>query len=154
VLIGRLCLRAVLCWTSSQEDSDISNWAHAHFKSLISGVSVPSVSGKITGFERISGDCTIIFSRGKRRHGYDISALANFTAKVTAEGKEIKGTLEFPEIADSVADEPWQVLVSIKDPTADTKVQGEQVYDEFKKAVPHFRKAIDAWVADLKKHEG
>jgi hypothetical protein len=112
------------------------------------------VSGKITGFERISGDCTIIFSRGKRRHGYDISALANFTAKVTAEGKEIKGTLEFPEIADSVADEPWQVLVSIKDPTADTKVQGEQVYDEFKKAVPQFRKAIDAWVVDLKKHEG
>ncbi len=112
------------------------------------------MSGKLTGFERVTGDCTIIFSRGKRRHGYDISALANFTARVTAAGAEIKGTLEFPEIADSVADEPWQVLISMKDPTADTKSQGDEVYDAFKKQLPEFRKAIDAWVAELKKHDG
>lgn len=136
------------------EDSDISVWAHGHFKNLISAVEVPSVQGKITGIERINGDCTIIFSRGKKKHGYDISCLANFTARVSAAGSEIKGTLEFPEIADSVADEPWQILVAIKDPTADNKAQGEEVYDAFKKALPNFRKAIDAWVADLKKHDG
>lgn len=135
------------------EDSDISVWAHAHFKELISQVEVPAVSGKISGVERISGDCTIIFSRGKKRHGYDISVLVNFTARVSAAGAEIKGQLEFPEIADSVADEPWQVLISIKDQTADTKAQGEEVYDAFKKQLPAFRKQIDLWVANLKKHE-
>jgi len=136
------------------EDCDISSWAHAHFKTLLSAVEVPAVSGKITGYERVTGDCTIIFSRGKKRHGYDINALATFTARVSADGKDIKGTLEFPEIADSVADEPWQVLVSIKDPTPETRQHADQVYDAFKKQLPAFRKAIDQWVADLKKHEG
>lgn len=111
------------------------------------------MSGKISGVERISGDCTIIFSRGKKRHGYDISVLANFTARVSPAGAEIKGQLEFPEIADSVADEPWQILISIKDQTADTKAQGEEVYDAFKKQLPAFRKQIDQWVAALKKYE-
>jgi hypothetical protein len=134
------------------EDKDISSWAHPRFKELIQAVEVPSVGGKITGFDRLAGDCTIIFSRGKKKHGYDVSALANFTAKL-AEGQEVKGTLEFPEIADSVADEPWQVLISIKDPTADTKASGEIVYDAFKAAVPKFRAAIDAWVAELKKQD-
>lgn len=135
------------------EDKDISSWAHPRFKALIKEVKVESVNGKITGFEKVTGDCTIIFSRGKKKHGYDIAAIANFTAKVGADGKEIKGQLEFPEIADTVADEPWQVLISIKDPTSETKAQSEVVYDAFKAAVPQFRKAIDAWVEELKKQD-
>jgi len=123
----------------------------------VGAVQVPAVSGKITGWDRVTGDCTIIYSRGKKKYGYDISALANFTARVAAgegsKGTEIKGTLEFPEVADSVADEPWQVHISVKDPTAETKRQGEEVYDAFKKSLPALRQAIDAWVAELKKHE-
>lgn len=134
------------------EDKDVSQWAHAHFKTVMGAIEVPAVSGKVTGVERIAGDCTIIFSRGKKRHGYDINALVNFTARASSAGAEIKGTIEFPEIADTCADEPWQVLISIKDPTADNKAQGEEVYDAFRKAVPNIRKAIDAWVADLKNH--
>lgn len=133
------------------EDKDISSWAHPRFKELVGAVEVPSVGGKITSWEKCTGDCTIIFSRGKKRHGYDIAAIANFTAKpAESKGKEIKGTIEFPEIADSVADEPWQVLVAIKDPSAETKVQAEIVYDAFKAAAPKLRKAIDQWVEELK----
>lgn len=131
------------------EDKDISTWAHPRFKELLQTIEVPSVGGKITGFERLSGDCTIIFSRGKKRHGYDIAALANFTAKM-AEGATIKGTLEFPEIADSCADEPWQVLISIKDPTSETRATADIVYDAFKATVPAIRAKIDEWVAELK----
>lgn len=134
------------------EDKDISSWAHPRFKEVLKEVTVPSVSGKITGWEKVTGDCTIIFSRGKKRHGYDIAAIANFTAKV-GDGKEIKGQIEFPEIADSVADEPWQVLISIKDPTSETKAHGEVVYDAFKATAAQFRKAIDAWVAELKQQD-
>lgn len=134
------------------EDKDVSQWAHAHFKTLMAAIEVPAVSGKVTGVERIAGDCTIIFSRGKKRHGYDINALVNFTARVSAAGAEIKGTIEFPEIADTCADEPWQVLISIKDPTPENKAQGEEVYDAFRKAVPAIRKTVDSWVADLKNH--
>jgi hypothetical protein len=133
------------------EDKDISIWAHAHFKTLISTVEVPSVSGKVSGVDKISGDCTIIFSRGRKKHGYDIACTINFTAKPG--DTTINGTVEFPEIADSVADEPWQVLIAIKDPTNNTKAQGEIVYDAFKAAVPKFRKVIDQWVEDLKKQD-
>jgi len=134
------------------EDKDISQWAHARFKELITKLEIPAVGAKITGCEKVSGDCTIIFSRGKRRHGYDIACIANFTAKL-AEGATVKGTLEMPEIADSVADEPWQVLISIKDPTAETKKQGEVVYDAWKAKVPEIRKVIDQWVAELKEQQ-
>lgn len=133
------------------EDRDISSWGHNHLKQLLVGFEVAEVKGKITGFERVSGDCTIIFSRGRKKTGYDISALANFSAKVGDQA--IKGSLEFPEIADSCADEPWQVLVTIKDQNADNKAAGEQVYDAFKKAVPDIRKKIDQWVEELKKQE-
>jgi activator of HSP90 ATPase len=106
----------------------------------------------MTSVDKLAGDCTILFSRGKKRLGYDIACILNFTAKL-AEGASISGTLEFPEIADSVASDPWQVLIAIKDQTAANRNQGEMVYDAYKASIPKIRAVIDAWVEELKLQE-
>lgn len=128
----------------------MSSWAHDHFRKILTSVTVPSVEGKVTDVEKISGDCTVIFSRGKKKYGYDINATLNFTARVNE--KSVKGSIEFPEIADSCADEPWQVLISIKERNSDNKKEADIVYDAFKKEVPSIRAKVDEWVKDFKAH--
>ena len=97
------------------EEKDLSSWAHTRLTALLSSpslaapASAPSLTVTVT---KVTGDATLVFTRGKRRVGYDLQVTAEWSA--TVDGAAVKGGLELPSI-DQTSDDDFEVVVTVKE---------------------------------------
>jgi len=92
------------------EDRDMSSWAHERLKSLFGDFELvlgDDCKARITTVSKVDGDASIVYTRGKRKIGYELS----FTADFSGEHKEtaVSGTIECPSI--DYGDNEFQVIV-------------------------------------------
>lgn len=65
------------------EERDLSKWAHDRLSALLLTVASEDKSVQVTSIKSVSGDATIVFSRGKKKYGYDLSIIAEWTLMST-----------------------------------------------------------------------
>ena len=97
------------------EEKDLSSWAQQRLTALLSfpasASSSSSLSVTVTG---VTGDATLVFTRGKKRVGYDLSITAEWKAKAGSNGEEMKGGLELPSI-DQTSEGEYEMVVTVKE---------------------------------------
>jgi len=93
------------------EDRDMSSWAHERIKSLFKDfeltLGLPDCKATINSVSKVDGEASIVFTRGKRKVGYELS----FTAEYTGEHKStaVSGTIECPSV--DYGDNEFEVVV-------------------------------------------
>ncbi|TYZ57124.1 hypothetical protein PybrP1_009530 [[Pythium] brassicae (nom. inval.)] len=135
------------------EERDRSAWARERLKLLVLtdfrfedaalGVAVAA-----TSISRCEGDAKVIFSRGKKRCGYDIALKFAWSAKRSAETEdaedEVTGHVEIRDFDDTSGEE-YEVTVS-----ADVShSRGVDVRNAVLKREPELRKLLAAWKEEL-----
>eukprot|EP00474_Spongospora_subterranea_P006568 CRZ07026.1 hypothetical protein [Spongospora subterranea] len=96
------------------EERDLSSWASETISSLLMSVKIPCAASDNLAFKSVEttkSHATIVFVRGKKRHGYEIGVLAKWSGMVG--GKVVEGKVEFPDVEDDTgADEDFTANVS------------------------------------------
>ena len=94
------------------EEKDLSSWAHARMTALLAfkGAASPSVELSCT---KVSGDATLVYTRGKKRVGYDLAIQCEWRGRA-ADGEEVKGGLELPSV-DQTSEDEYEMVVTVKE---------------------------------------
>ncbi|KAG7400321.1 hypothetical protein PHYBOEH_006261 [Phytophthora boehmeriae] len=133
-------------WNSAGtwEEKDKSEWArdrlkHHIFSTFVFEDEAEGLSIKAKSFERCDGEAKIVFSRGKKRCGYELSVKFEWSS-----GDDVSGYVELQDFDDTSGDE-YEVLVT---------VSGSSQRDlAAKKAViawePELRKLLALWKQEL-----
>ncbi|EGZ20956.1 hypothetical protein PHYSODRAFT_354346 [Phytophthora sojae] len=128
-------------WNSAGtwEERDKSEWARERLKHhILTSFSFDDESIKATSVVRCDGEAKLVFSRGKKRCGYELSV------KFAWESGDVSGHVELHDFDDTSGDD-YEVLV-----TVDGNSQSELAA---KKAVlgkePELRKLLALWKEEL-----
>jgi len=96
-------------WNSSGttwEERDMSEWAQSRLRELLLNLVVPNFAHgnlKLTSVSKIEGDATIVFTRGKKKVGFELNIECLFTGLYKEAKAEVKLTIPSVD-ADDVDD--------------------------------------------------
>lgn len=132
------------------EERDLSAWGQKRLKELLKEVKTSSVA--ITAVEKCNGDCTIVWSRGKKKIGYDLSIAAEFEGEHN--GVKAHGIVDIPEFADSNGYDVDDVTINIKmkegkDGSNNSEAQAA-VKEAMKKQVKTIRAKLEKFLEEFK----
>lgn len=129
------------------EDRDMTSWAQPHIKQLLVGLTATDKASGVTvtigSVSKVEGDATIIFTRGKKKFGYDLNVTANFTGDQKED--KVEGKLEFT--LDDTNGDDYDILIDCKDGTKAEKA----VRAAGKLLIPQVRQKAEQFVQDFKK---
>lgn len=95
------------------EERDMNEWAKNNITERVQGVSVEGDGFKIevAKLEKIDGDASITFARGRKRHVFDFELLVNWEATLDGDSKnKVSGKLFFMDFnGDTASDEELDV---------------------------------------------
>ena len=132
------------------EERDLSSWGHKRLKELLKEVHSSSVA--ITAVEKCNGDCTIVWSRGKKKIGYDLSIAADFEGEHN--GVKVVGIVDIPEFADSNGYDVDEVTINIKikeNKEGNTNSEAQTAVKEaMKKQVKTIRAKLEKFLEEFK----
>ncbi|CEO98884.1 hypothetical protein PBRA_006999 [Plasmodiophora brassicae] len=95
------------------EERDLTRWATDTIKELLSAVPIEAAgedSIQISSVDTPKCHASIVFVRGKKRHGFDLSVEVKWAGQLG--GKKVNGKIEFSEVADDCDDDDFPVSVS------------------------------------------
>jgi len=94
------------------EEKDHSEWARTSVATYLGKVSfsIPEGTISLENWE-VTGDCTVVFSRGKHRVGYELLAKTKYSGEY--QGTKTNGTIEIPCL-DDVDGDDCEINVSCK----------------------------------------
>ena len=91
----------------------MSSWAHARLTTLLAFNSTTSPPLTIT-CTKVTGDATLVFTRGKKRAGYDLAITCEWKGTAAAGGGEVKGGIDLPSV-DQTSDGDYEMTVTVKE---------------------------------------
>ena len=122
-------------------------------KEILSAASTtPSSSspliGKVVEVNNVSGDASVVVSRGKKRYVFDLTCELKFEI-VDAEDDSVlgKGSMELPDISSTAAsDGDWEVQMSWKKGrnSANVKALGDDLAEEVRGSLTSFVKVFNS----------
>ena len=90
------------------EEKDLSGWAASRITALLSF----QHSGLDVSCTKVTGDATLVFTRGKKRVGYDLAIVCEWSG---GSGSElVKGGLELPSVDQTSVDD-FELVVTVKE---------------------------------------
>ncbi len=131
------------------EEKDLTSWAHERLKEILPTVEIPAHSdcrATINSVTKVTGDVTVIFSRGKKRPGYDLTISCDWSGEFkSAQGK---GTIEIHGL-DETCDGDYEIGVFYNSESSDKEASGK-LATLVKRAVPDIKKKIELFLQELK----
>ena len=128
------------------EERNISSWAHERLAELLAEVEVPEYadgSASISSAWKVTGDVTSVFTRGKKRVGYELHVKATFSG--TFRGKSVTGDVEIPELENTCGPNDYAVNVVVKSASEEHEVVRRAVM----KAIPAIKENVEAFLKEL-----
>lgn len=103
------------------EEKDLSKWAHDRIKSLFTGAELSGLANSGTGtikeVSKVSGDSSVVFTRGKKRYGFDLEVQLSVEAKFGEQNAS--ATIDF-KLEDTDEDEYEPRISAVKGTAADS----------------------------------
>ena len=121
------------------EEQDLSTWAQEQMKGKLAGsveCGADSVELKVT---EVTGRCSVIYSRGKAKMGFELSVKGDFEGKIG--GADVSGKVELKELDDTCYQDEDDYEIDISG--------GSKVAQ--KGLLAHFMKQFAIFVAEVKK---
>ena len=121
------------------EEKDLSGWAHSRLTSLLAFTSdtAPAID---VSCSKVTGDATLVFTRGKKRVGYDLAVTCEWRGGgAVGAADEVKGAIELPSV-DQTSDGDYEMTVTVKE-------RGEaddEAVEQLTRAAKKLRAAITA----------
>ena len=127
------------------EEKDLSSWAHSRLTSLLlfTSSTVPPLDVSCTA---VKGDATAVFTRGKKKVGYDLAITCDWKGRARAGGEEVKGALELPSV-DQTSDDDFEMTVTVKERGA----VGDDEVDQLTRAAKKLRDTITSKIKQFEK---
>jgi len=112
----------VSAWNSAGtwEEKDTSNWCQGRLKDILNETVAEedgsSLIVKVSELKEVSGDASVVVSRGKKRYVFDLECDIKIEVVDTDDDTVLgKGTLKLPEVSSTAASEgDWEMQLSWK----------------------------------------
>jgi hypothetical protein len=135
------------------EEKDLSSWAQDTLKKLLLSVVIPSHSDmkiNITSVNKCTGDASIVYSRGKKRIGYDMHASIEWSGEYKA--APCKGHINVDGVEETNDEDDYVIKVTYSTSEESDSSAAEKCATLVKKAIPDVRKQIAKFVEEIKRH--
>lgn len=131
------------------EERDCSDWARSALKTHLMSATLPSMSdGKLQiSSASLSGDASIVWSRGNKSIGYHLNVTIDFKGEVNS--KAVSGQLKIPELEDDEGDD-YEVTVSVSKSDAAHSQARQCVQGD---GVAAIRGAISAFLTEFRAYD-
>ena len=128
------------------EEKDLSAWAHSRLTTLLAFTSTTQPQLAVT-CTKVTGDATLVFTRGKKRVGYDLNIACEWRGAAKAGGDEVKGAIELPSVDQTSGDDEYEMTVTVKERgTAD-----DDAVDQLTRAAKKLRDTISSKIKQFEK---
>ena len=134
------------------EEKDLSSWAATRLTQLLSF----SHAGLNVSCTKVTGDATLVFTRGKKRVGYDLAIVCEWTGQAEAEaeaeaggsgaGELVKGGLELPSVDQTSVDD-FELVVTVKE----RGKAGDEAVDRLTRAAKKLRDPLTGKMRQFEK---
>ena len=122
------------------EEKDLSGWAASRLSQLLSF----QHGGLHVSCTKVTGDATLVFTRGKKRVGYDLAIVCEWSG---GSGTElVKGGLELPSVDQTSVDD-FELIVSVKE----RGKAGDDAVDRFSRAAKKLRDPLTDKIRQFEK---
>lgn len=131
------------------EERDITNTAHKLLQQYLQDYTIPlntTYTLKITKCHSITGESTVIFTRGKAKHGYDLHCKCNFNI-TDMENNTYSGELNIAELADYNDIDSTEIKIKFND-EHDINSTLKKLFSSKKDKL---YSQLEKWVNELKK---
>jgi len=140
--------KSVSKWNAggTYEERDVSAWARARLAELLGEASVPEFAdgSALIAPWKVTGEATAVFTRGKKRVGYELNAKSTFSGSF--QSKSVTGNIEIPSLDNSCGFNPdFKINVT----TAGSSEQDEVVRRAVNKIQDAIRQQVDAFLKEL-----
>jgi len=147
------------------EERDITEYAHDLFKKHMLGTKLKAGSNTviINKIPKIDGESSIVYTRGKKKVGYDLHIRMNWTTDNSTDAADadadddndtssssdvVKGSISIPELADFNDLDDTEITITVKsdsDKSSDIKKQLNKQIDSV------IKKKLEEFIDELKK---
>ena len=123
----------------------MSSWAHSRLTALLAFTSTarPQLAVACT---KVTGDATLVFTRGKKRVGYDLAIQCEWRGRADEGGEEVKGAIELPSV-DQTSEDEYEMTVTVKD----RGQVGDEAVDQLTRAAKKLREPITSKIRQFEK---
>jgi len=146
------------------EEKDLSSWAHNRLSSLLSNLPLsplsdvsPSSSSSLDysillSSSKVEGDATVVFTRGKKKSGYDLKVVADWVAtpiSTSNSSSKLTGTIELPSL-DQTNEGDFEMIVLVKEREGIDEILVEKIHKHVKNSKGIISKKVSEFESELR----